>query len=72
MRKRFRQFDLEPMVGAMFLEAKNPSGAIDVPLHEMATETALRGKRTFDVNWTGVIEQAEVGSVERFLEQIKG
>ena len=46
-------------------------GAVDVALHEMPVDAVADAERPLDVDLVAGLEQAEVGLVERFVDDVE-
>src|SRR4051812_26671370 len=60
------------MIFPGLFESEDARRAIDVPLHEMTAELALREERAFQVNDCVAAQLSEVGAIERFLQKVEG
>jgi len=64
-----RELHLEPVVSASFIERQDANCGIHVALDEVSAEAAIRAKGALQVYVRVGPQRAEIGAIERFLEE---
>src|ERR1700681_1085212 len=65
------QFDFQSMIRAVRPEDEDGGSAIDVPLHKVAADAAIRSQGAFEIHNAVAAEEPQVCAVESFCQQIK-
>ena len=66
------QFHVKPKIGAACCKAQDAHRAIDVALDEMSAHAPGDGKGALEIDRAFAAESAQIGALDRFLEQVEG
>src|SRR5438552_8336697 len=66
------QPDLKSPIAGLFVQGSDGRGAIDMPLHEMPSQSRAGRERSLQIDGAATLECSQIRAGNRFLEQIEG
>ena len=63
---------LKSPIAGLFVQGSDGRGAIDMPLHEMPSQSRSGRERSLQIDGAATLECSQIRAGNRFLEQIEG